>query len=252
MRTMFSGNGGNSSKGGIVVSEKGSPACAKCTVKDRICQVEGGRGPKSCPTKNYGKTIERAIGEYEKSQVREFARMASIQEAECYSNRHIRPFLRHPVKPRVQEICEFAEKMGYRKLGIAFCSGLHSEARVLADILEAQGFEVVSVTCHVGCTPKETIGIRQEEKIRIGQFETMCSPIAQASILNEEKTDLNILVGLCVGHDSLFFKYSEAFSTVLVVKDRVLGHNPVAALYTAGGYYSRMLRPGIDRIDDTG
>lgn len=252
MRTMFSGNGGNSPKGGIAVSENGSPACAKCSVKDPICQVEGGKGPKSCPTKNYGKTIETAIREYENSRVREFAKMASIQEAECYSNRHIRPFVRHPVKPRVQEICEFAKKMGYRKLGIAFCSGLHSEARFLADILEAQGFEVVSVICHVGRTPKETIGIREDEKIRIGQFETMCSPIAQASILNEEKTELNILVGLCVGHDSLFFKYSEAFCTVLVVKDRVLGHNPVAALYTAGGYYSRMLRPGIDRIDDTG
>jgi len=25
----------------------------------------------------------------------------------------------------------------------------------------------------------------------------------------EEKTDFNIIVGLCVGHDSLFIKYSE-------------------------------------------
>lgn len=228
------------------MSEKGSPACAKCTVKDKVCHVEGGEGPGFCPTENYGKIIEKAIKEYEKSQIREFARMASIQEAECYVDRHIQPFVRHPVKPRVQEICEFAEKMGYRRLGVAFCSGLHFEARVLARILEAQGFEVVSVACKVGGTAKEAIGIRQEEKIRIGQFETMCSPIVQASILNEEKTDFNILVGLCVGHDSLFFKYSEAFTTVLVAKDRVLGHNPVAALYTSEGYYSRMVRPGID------
>jgi uncharacterized metal-binding protein len=73
----------------------------------------------------------------------------------------------------------------------------------------------------------------------------MCSPIAQAMILDEEKTDFNILVGLCVGHDSLFLKYAKAFSTVLVVKDRVLGHNPAAALYTAESYYSKLNRKGF-------
>jgi uncharacterized metal-binding protein len=52
-----------------------------------------------------------------------------------------------------------------------------------------------------------------------------------------------------VGHDSLFFKYTKALSTVLIVKDRVLAHNPAAALYTVGGYYARMLRPGIDNTD---
>ena len=38
---------------------------------------------------------------------------------------------------------------------------------------------------------------------------------------------MNFLVGLCVGHDSLFIKYSEAPRTTLVTKDRVLAHNPV-------------------------
>jgi uncharacterized metal-binding protein len=237
-------------KGGFVMKGNGIPTCTKCSVKERICRVEGGKGPKFCPMKNCTETIERTLGEYEKADIREFARMASIQEAECYSNRHIQPFVPHPVKPRVQEVCEFAKKMGYRKLGIAFCGGLRSEAQALTKILEAQDFEVVSVVCMVGRTPKETIGIREEEKVRIGQFEPMCSPIVQAAILNEEKTDFNILVGLCVGHDSLFLKYSEAFNTVLIVKDRVLGHNPAAALYTLGWYYSRMVRPGIDSADD--
>jgi uncharacterized metal-binding protein len=71
-------------------------------------------------------------------------------------------------------------------------------------------------------------------------------PHCPGRILNDEKTDFNILVGLCVGHDSLFFKYSDAFTTVLVAKDRVLGHNPAGALYTSGTYYARLLRPGID------
>jgi len=56
-------------------------------------------------------------------------------------------------------------------------------------------------------------------------------------VLNREKTEFNILLGLCVGHDSLFFKYSEALCTVLAVKDRLLGHNPLAAVYTLDTYY---------------
>ena len=59
--------------------------------------------------------------------------------------------------------------------------------------------------------------------------------------MNAEKTELNIVMGLCVGHDSLFNKYSEALVTTLVVKDRVLGHNPAAALYNANSYYHRLL-----------
>jgi uncharacterized metal-binding protein len=201
--------------------------------------------------KNYTATIEKALTEYEKPEIREFARMASIQEAECYTNRHVKPYVLHPVKPRVQEICEFANKMGYKKLGIAFCAGLYREARALTNILKAQGFEVVSVVCKAGCTPKEAIGLKDSEKIRIGEFEPMCSPIVQATILNGEKTDFNIMVGLCVGHDSLFFKYTDALATVLISKDRVLGHNPAAALYTTGSYYARLLRPGIDIPKDT-
>jgi len=227
------------------MKDKRSPECATCAVKDRACRVKDGKGPDSCPTIHYREAIEEALREYEKPEIHEFARMASIQESECYSSRHVRPYVFHPVKPRVQEVCEFAQKMGYHKLGVAFCGGLHTEAKACSKILEAQGFEVVSVICKAGATPKERIGIREEEKVRIGQFETMCSPITQATILNREKTDFNIAVGLCVGHDSLFFRYSEAPCTVLVAKDRVLAHNPAAALYTSGTYYARMLRKGF-------
>jgi len=161
------------------VKDKPGPECAKCSVKDRICRVEGGKGPESCPTKNYRETIKEATREYEKPGIQEFARMASIQESECYINRHIQPYVLHPVKPRVQEICEFARKMRYHKLGVAFCAGLHPEASALTRILETQGFEVVSVVCKTGATPKETLGIKEEEKVRIGHFESMCSPIVQ-------------------------------------------------------------------------
>ena len=219
--------------------------CAKCGIKDRICRSPEGQGPVFCPTLHQKEVLEKANKEYTKPEVLRFAHEASVQEAECYLNRNVKPFVPHPIKPRVQEICEFAQKMDYKKLGMAFCSAFHSEAASLLQILEAQEFEVVSVVCKAGRTPKENIGIREEEKVRIGEFEPMCSPIAQAMILNEEQTDFNILVGLCVGHDSLFLKYCDAYCTVLVAKDRVLAHNPCAALYTTGSYYRRMLRKGF-------
>jgi uncharacterized metal-binding protein len=223
------------------------PECAKCRVpyQDKICQSAKGQGPAFCPTLQRKELVEKANAEYAKAEILEFARQASIQEGECYAERNRKPYVLHPVKPRVQETCEFAQKMGYKKLGIAFCSALILEARFLSQILEKQGFEAISVSCKVGCTPKETIGIKEEEKIYIGTFESMCSPIAQAMILNEEKTDFNILVGLCVGHDSLFLKYAKALSTVLVTKDRVLAHNPAGALYTMGSYYERLMREGF-------
>lgn len=218
--------------------------CAKCNVKNPICQSPQGQGPEFCPTLCYKDFFEKVKAEYQKPEIREFARQASIQEAQCYAHREEKPYILQPTKTRVQEICEFAQKMGYKRLGVAFCGGLRREAQSLTRILEAQGFEVVSISCKAGCIPKETIGIQESEKIFIGDFEAMCSPIGQAMLMNEEKTDFNILVGLCVGHDSLFIKYAQAPVTVLVAKDRVLGHNPVAALNT-GTYFVRLLRKGF-------
>lgn len=221
------------------------PECAKCGVKNKICLSPEGKGAAFCPTLHRKESIAKAEEEYKKPDILKFAHEASVQEAECYINRGVKPYILHPSKPRVQETCEFAMKMGYKKIGVVFCIGLRDEALSLTQILEAQGFEVISVVCKAGGTPKEEIGIKEEDKIRIGEFESMCNPIVQATILNEEKTDFNIVLGLCVGHDSLFLKYSDAFCTVLVAKDRVLAHNPCAALYTTGSYYARMLRKGF-------
>ena len=213
--------------------------CAKCA-KD-VCYSENFLdGPANCPTKVHADLIKQVVAEYDKPEVKEFARQASIQEFECYMNL---PEGQTPRYPRVEEIVQFAKKMGYKRLGIAFCAGLREEARVLTRILENRGFDVVSVCCKAGAIPKEKIGITEEQKIRgPGQFESMCSPITQAEILNSEGTEFNIAVGLCVGHDSLFFKYSHAPTTVLIAKDRVFGHNPAAGLYLSRSYYRKLMR----------
>jgi len=71
----------------------------------------------------------------------------------------------------------------------------------------------------------------------------MCNPIGQALFLNQQKTDFNLMLGLCVGHDTLFIKYSDAPITALAVKDRVTGHNPLAPVYLAQGYYHNKFYP---------
>lgn len=145
--------------------------------------------------------------------------------------------------PRVQEVMAFARRLGVRHLGIAHCAGLIREARLLQEILQANGFQVSGVICKAGSIPKEEIGLTDAEKVRPGGFEALCNPVGQAMLLNAAGTGLNVVVGLCVGHDSLFFRHSDAPVTVLVAKDRVTGHNPVAALYTSQSYYRRLRDP---------
>jgi uncharacterized metal-binding protein len=219
--------------------EKELPGCARCSFQtsERFCQKEDGNAPPFCPTKNYDEIISKALDVLKDPDILEFARQASIQEGEGYANRHLDYQQVKPVKPRIQETIEFAHRMNYKRLGLAFCMGLVKEAKVVEKLLTAEGFEVVSTLCKVGREPKETIGVEDDEKIRIGCFESMCNPIAQAFVINSEKTEFNIVVGLCVGHDSLFLKYADAPCTVLAAKDRLLGHNPLAAIYTIDSYY---------------
>ena len=216
--------------------------CAKCAVAEKICLLENGRGPKGCPTQNETESLKDALKEYDALDLKEFARIASVQEGSCYAYRDAKPFVMIPTKSRIEELIEFSQRMGYKRLGMAFCGGLTHEASLLSEILEKHGFEVVSVSCKVGGVPKERIGVKDEEKMRIGQFESMCNPITQARILNKAKTDFNIMLGLCIGHDSLFLKYIDGLTTVFAVKDRVTGHNPMAALYTSRSYYQRIMK----------
>jgi uncharacterized metal-binding protein len=140
---------------------------------------------------------------------------------------------------RLEETMEFAKKNGWKKLGLAFCSGLRREGIVINDIFKANGFEVVSAVCGCGAIMKEDFGITDSEKVRPGTREKMCNPIGQAYVLAKEDTQFNVVVGLCVGHDSLFLMHSKAPATVLIAKDRVLAHNPAGAVYLSQGYYSK-------------
>ena len=172
------------------------------------------------------KVLARAMSAYEDETDRRISQVSASVEHDGYMQ-----------WTRVEELMVFAERMGYHKLGIATCVGLIRESRTLAQILRGRGFEVYGVACKCGIQKKASVGC-DPSCDELGP--NMCNPVLQAELLNEEGTDFNIVMGLCVGHDSLFFRHSEAPVTTLVAKDRVLAHNPCAALYQADAYYKRL------------
>ena len=210
------------------------PQCAKCSSfycsRMPLEEVNVELLPSFCPMKTSKETIKSAIAMYREEHVKRIYVPATITEKEAYEN--VRGALM-AVRPRIKEIIEFAKLVNAKKLGVAFCAGLQDEASRTVTFLEEAGFIVASVRCKCGATDKTELGVA--EKYKIGspsQFEAACNPIVQAWLLNEAGTDINMIVGLCVGHDMLSTKFSKAPVTTLIVKDRLLGHNPAAALYS--------------------
>ncbi len=224
---------------------KASFSCASCTIDipEKVCMIPKGKAIKGCPTLLQKDVLAEANKEYEIEKIQKFANKASLQEVECYANRDEIPYIMQPTKTRIVETCEFAMKMEYKKIGLAFCMGLSNEARVVEEVITAYGFEVVSINCKAGKSSKGIVGLGEDDMIFKGTDEPMCNPIFQAKALNHADVDFNILLGLCVGHDTLFLQYSDTPTTVLAVKDRVTGHNPLAAIYNSESYYKKIKFP---------
>jgi len=183
-----------------------SPNCAACLT--RACRD--------------GKDCRRAAGShldlYADPQLVRMHRASSAVEARHYCRAN-----------RLQEVVLFAREMNFTRIGLAFCIGLADEARAVQEYMTGQGLQVVSVCCKNCGVPKRTLGLEQIDPAR--EQETMCNPLGQATLLNEAATQFNVIVGLCVGHDALFTLRSKAPVSTLIAKDRVLGHNPAAAVY---------------------
>lgn len=153
---------------------------------------------------------------YQDSQTAELHRAASSIEGRYYGK-----------ETRLSETILFAKELGLKKVGLAFCVGLSDEAQIIDRIL-SKHFDVESVCCKVCGIDKKDFALQQ---ISSGNREVMCNPAGQAQLLNEAGTQLNIICGLCVGHDAIFTKISKSPVTTLIAKDRVLAHNPVGAVY---------------------
>lgn len=189
--------------------------CANC--KSHACYTKG----VNCT----GVVHEEVLTEYTEDE-KKLMQAAAYVEGTFYSN-----------ITRLEETAEFAKAMGYKKLGMAFCIGLNAEARYIARYFTKQGFEFYSVCCKACSVPKKLLDLKQVKPEL--EHEAMCNPKMQAAFLAEKGTELYISCGLCVGHDAIFNMNAKGPVTALVVKDRLLAHNPLGAIYSR--YWKRKL-----------
>ena len=193
--------------------------CALCGIK--ACRDDLEKAPQDCPSlSDEISEVKELYTSDENYKIAKISTLISTLED----------------KTRIEETLEFVRQCGYAKIGLAFCNALAKETEMLDRIFNYHGYATESVMCKVGCLSKETVGLARSAV-------PMCNPISQAQFLNERKTDLNVVIGLCIGHDSLFIKYSDAPVTVFAVKDKVLAHNPLGAVYLAEGTYKSKLFP---------
>lgn len=125
---------------------------------------------------------------------------------------------------RMEEIIEFAKRMKYQKIGIAYCYGMEQYAKEIESILTDEWFEVSAVSCSVG-------GLKQSEVNTASCIHKVsCNPLGQAEQLNAEKVDLTLVVGICMGHEILLNRNLGMDFTTLVVKDRKNNHAPLLGI----------------------
>lgn len=198
------------------------PTCYKCDCRSNCSIGRPSRELENCPIKKSPDIQKKAIEFYEKD---DFFKKSNI--AATIANRQ-------GIRPRLRDIIDYAKVMEYNNLGIASCGAFQTETRKAAEILNHYEFEVSSVCCPTGINKKIDIEIPKElrEYSKMGfKFDHIsCNPVAQALLLNNAKTDMNIIIGLCVGHDVSFTQLSEAPVVTLIVKDRIARHNPSETL----------------------
>lgn len=219
------------------------PTCYKCNSINNCTIGRVSKQLNNCPMKVSQDTLNKAKELYQTDEfVKKSTKVASIVEAQGYIH-----------WPRLKDTIEYAKRMGYKKLGLAFCVGLISEAQKVAEMLEKYDFNICGVCCKTGSVKKKDVGVPEEYTMRsktgymIGWI--TCNPAAQALLLNKEKTDMNIIIGLCVGHDITFTHLSKAPVTTLIAKDRSMPHNPAGVLFTH--YGNEFFRKDIQELKNS-
>ena len=170
-------------------------------------------------------SVEQVKTVYTEEEVK-IMKAAAYVEATFYSN-----------ICRLQETAEFAKAMGYKKLGMSFCLGLNEEARYIAKYFTNEGFKFYSACCKCCSVPKKEFDLKQLNPDK--EHEAMCNPKYQARFLEDKGVELYISCGLCVGHDAIFNMNCKGPVTNLVVKDRLMAHNPLGVIYSR--YWKRKL-----------
>lgn len=182
--------------------------CTTCD--DKVCRKQ----QTSCDRESFEKA--EVIGRYKEAANSEIVKAA----AELVDSG------RAGTLSRIEEIIEFAKRMNYQKLGLAYCYGMEKYAKAIETLLTDEWFDVSAVSCSVG-------GLKQSEVNEASCIHKVsCNPLGQAEQLNAEKVDLTLVVGICLGHDILLNRTLIMDFTTLVVKDRKNNHAPLLGITT--------------------
>jgi uncharacterized metal-binding protein/predicted Fe-Mo cluster-binding NifX family protein len=135
---------------------------------------------------------------------------------------------------RLSELIYYCLEMKYKRIGVAFCTDLQEPAEILTQVMR-RFFDVFPVCCKIGgLNVDDSLLLNNAESSERGERKKSiaCNPLGQARVLNRIGTDFNVLVGICIGADSIFTQASDAPVTTLFVKDKSLANNPIGALYS--------------------
>jgi uncharacterized metal-binding protein len=133
---------------------------------------------------------------------------------------------------RLSELIYFCLEMRYNKIGLAYCTDLEEPVEILVRVLR-RFFKVYPVCCKIGGEiMSDTMTSPPAESTHPTNRQVACNPSGQAAVLNQIETDINVLVGLCMGADCILSRQSDAPVTTLFVKDKSLANNPIGAVYS--------------------
>lgn len=123
---------------------------------------------------------------------------------------------------RLQAIRQFASAAGMKRIGLANCIVFSRQTKIIMAYF-SRYFDVFAADCKYGRMTKENLFGENSRKV-------LCNPAGQSDFLNQKKTDLNISIGLCVGHDMIFSQKSLAPVTSFFVKDFMNEHDSAKAV----------------------
>jgi len=209
--------------------------CANCKIYACLEKEKHGM-PKNCPM-NDEKYMKEIFEEYKDPEVHRFYLATKTSR---------QPDTAIQTVPRLRYVIDFCKKMGYKKIGLAFCVRFWPEADMYSKIIRRFGLGVVTVSCCNCGINLADLGVPLPDGV---EFDAACNPMGQARLMNEQGVEYNLVMGLCVGHDSLFMKYADAMSTVVAVKDPATAHCPTKALYLYNSYYESFFTPDKEKGD---
>jgi len=115
-----------------------------------------------------------------------------------------------PKLDRVDEIIAYCHEAGIKRIGIVNGISIEKQVKHLQNVLTSRGFKVDKAHCMLG-------KVKFDELVP-GYKGTTCNPAGQADYLAEKDTQLNIMMGLWLGHDMVFNSKSNVPVTPLVLK----------------------------------